>query len=147
MIQNLVVIFIAIFIVTLNGLIGHFYPPNGIVWTPLVISISTYLVAFRTTQLNPIIKSLLAFIFIALNDILLKLYVGGTHDNEGLAYILFFLYLGLIPTSGIILTSVITDKQTNIASKIISLVLFPALIVAHLYLFSNLGLGREYPIN
>jgi len=147
MIQNLVVIFIALLIVTLNGLIGHFYPPNGIIWTPLVISISTYLVAFRTTQLNPIIKSLLAFIFIALNDILLKLYAGGTHDNEGLEWILFFLYLGLIPTSGIILTSVITDKQTNITSKIISLVVFPALIIAHLHLFSNLGLGREYPIN
>jgi hypothetical protein len=70
--------------VILNGLIGHFFAPNGIMLTPIVLTITTSLVCFGTNNIKIILISALTYLFVALNDISIKLYSGGSHDNEGL---------------------------------------------------------------
>jgi hypothetical protein len=133
--------------VFLNGLIGHFFAPNGIMLTPIVLTITTSLVCFGTKNIKIILLSALTYLFVALNDISIKLYSGGSHDSEGLDWIHMLLFVGLLPTFGILLATIFRNKQETLTNKIIALIMFVGLIAGHLQLFSNLGLGRYYWYN
>jgi hypothetical protein len=130
--------------VILNGFIGHFFAPNGIMLTPIVLTITTSLVCFGTKNIKTIFISLLTYLFIALNDISIKLYSGGSHDSEGLGWIHMLLFVGLLPTFGILVATIFRNKQETLTNKIIAFALFIGLIALHLQLFNNLGLGRYY---
>lgn len=138
---------LAIITVIINGLIGHFFAPNGIMLTPIVLTITTLLVCFGTKNLKIIVLSALTYLFVGLNDISIKLYSGGTHDNEGLGWVHLLLFIGLVPTFGILLTAILKHKEETWTIKIIAIFLFVGLIAGHLQLFSNLGLGRHYWYN
>jgi hypothetical protein len=127
-----------------NGLIGHFLAPSGIMLTPIVLTITTSLVCFGTKNFKTILISALTYLFVALNDISIKLYSGGSHDSEGLGWIQMLLFIGLLPTFGILLVTIFRNKQETSANKIIAVVIFVGLIAGHLQLFNNLGLGRYY---
>lgn len=142
--SNYLALGLATFTVILNGLIGHFFAPNGILLTPIILTITTSIICFRTKNIKVIFISILTFSFVALNDISLKLYSGGTHDNEGLGWIHLLLFVGLIPTFGILLSTVLKKKDEKSINKIFAIILFVSLISIHLQLFSNLGLGRHY---
>jgi hypothetical protein len=135
---------LALLAVIINGLIGHFFAPNGIMLTPIVLSITTSLVCLGTQNIKVIFISVLTFLFVALNDISIKLYSGGSHDNEGLAWVQLLLFVGLVPTFGILLTAIFRRKNEKLLMKIIAIILFVGLIAGHLNLFSKLGLGRYY---
>jgi hypothetical protein len=145
--NNITALGLALLTVIVNGLIGHFFAPNGIILTPVVLTITTYLVCFKTKNIKILLISILTFLFVALNDISIKLYSGGGHDNEGLGWVHLLLFVGLVPTFGILLTSIFKRKDEKLTSKIISIILFVGLIVGHLQLFSSLGLGRYYWYN
>lgn len=130
--------------VILNGLIGHFLAPTGIMLTPIVLTITTSLICFGTKNIKPILISALTYLFVALNDISIKLYSGGSHDSEGLGWIHVLLFIGLLPTFGILLATIFKNKEETLTNKIIAVVLFVGLIAGHLQLFSSLGLGRYY---
>lgn len=142
--NNYTLLGIATLIVILNGLIGHFFAPSGIMLTPIVLIVTTSLVCFGTKNIRSIFISILTFLFIALNDISIKLYSGGMHDFEGLGFIHMFMFIGLVPASGILLVSILKKKNENSINKILAIVLFAGLIAVHLQLFSNLGIGRFY---
>jgi hypothetical protein len=142
--NNKIVLGIAALTVILNGLIGHFFAPSGIMLTPIVLTITTFLVCFRIKNIKIIVSSVLTYLFVAFNDILIKLYSGGSHDSEGLGWIHVLLFVGLLPSFGILLGSIFTNKQEAFINKIIAMILFVVLIAGHLQLFSNLGLGRYY---
>jgi hypothetical protein len=137
----------ALSVVIINGLIGHFFAPYGILLTPIILSITTYLAVFPVSNLNPVWKSMFSFLFIATNDISIKLYSGGRHDYEGLAWVHLLLFIGLLPVFGLLLNSVFEDRKAPVILQIFAMVIFPILILGYLYFFSELGLGREYPIN
>ena len=142
--KSIIALILALITVLVNGLVGHYLPPNGIFLTPLILTITTSLVCFGAKDIDINLISFLTFIFIALNDILLKLYAGGRHDNEGQAWIHFMRLLGLIPTIAILLTVIAKRKEQASIKKITSIFLFTALLVGHMYLFTNLGIGRYY---
>ena len=139
-------ILIATIIVLSNTYIGHYYPPNGIEFTPFILIITSSIIAFGIENLNIIWKSILVFTFAVLNDVLIKLYSGGTHDSEGLEWIHFFLYLGLLPSFGILIYAAWRDKKESKRNKIIAICIFPMLLYIYLYFFYTLGLGKHYPI-
>ena len=145
--NNKAVLGLATLTVILNGLIGHFFAPSGIMFTPIVLTITTSLVCFGTKNIKVIFISALTYLFVALNDISIKLYSGGSHDSEGRGWIHMLLFVGLLPTFGILLATIIRHKEETLTNKIIALVLFVGLIAGHLQLFSNLGLGRYYWYN
>jgi hypothetical protein len=145
--NNITALGLALLTVIVNGLIGHFFAPNGIILTPVVLTITTYLVCFKTKNIKVLLISILTFLFVALNDISIKLYSGGRHDNEGLGWVHLLLFVGLVPTFGILFTTIFKRKDEKLTSKIISTILFVGLIVGHLQLFSSLGLGRDYWYN
>lgn len=145
--QNIIVLVFAFIVVLINGLIGHFFAPYGMDLTPVVLTITTSLIAFKTKNLKLIWQSILIYCFVALNDISIKLYSGGSHDMEGLGWIHLFLFIGLLPTLGILVMIVIKNKQDQIKDKVFAVVTFLVLISVHLYLFGKLGLGQYYSMN
>jgi len=142
--KNKTAIGLATLTVILNGLIGHFFAPNGILLTPIVLIITTSIVCLNTNRIRLIFLSALTYLFVALNDISIKLYSGGSHDNEGLDWIHLLLFIGLIPTFGILLVTILRHKEETVTNKIISVLVFVILIAGHLQLFSKLGLVRSY---
>lgn len=142
--KNIIPLIIAVFIVITNGIIGHFFAPNGITFTPVVLTTITYLICFRLKSTKVVLISLLTYIFVALNDFSIKLYSGGTHDYEGLGWVHFFLFIGLIPTSAILSFAIFKNSKEKLSIKIFALFLFITLIIIHLEVFSLLGLGRSF---
>ena len=144
--RNVVMLVIAMSFVILNGFVGRYIPPNGIFLTPLILMLTTLFTAFGTKYIKPVWISICSFIFVALNDISLKLYAGGAHDEEGLAWIHFFLFVGLVLTFILLSIAIIKNKQASLIHKFSAVILFSVLIAIYLYFFSNLGLGRYYPM-
>lgn len=142
--NNIIALGLATLTIFINGLIGHFFAPNGILLTPVVLIITTSLVVFGTKNIKIIIVTILTYLFVALNDISIKLYSGGTHDSEGMGWIYLLLFIGLVPTLGLLITGIIRQKEEKLVNKLLAFGLFLALITVHLLIFSNLGIERSY---
>ena len=78
--NKILLLLICLVILIVNVLTDHFYAPNGIYFTPIVILITTSLVLFIDQEIDILLKAFLIYFFIALNDIGIKLYGGGIHD-------------------------------------------------------------------
>lgn len=135
---------IAIGIIVVNILLNHFFAPTGMMLTPFALTISTALMVFGSYKLRPIILTVLILGLIILHDIGLKLYGGGKHDGPGQGWLHLMLFFGLVPAYIFLLIGIFINKQAQLTEKIISLLIFPLIIAGHLYLFSDLGLGRHY---
>ena len=144
--KNILTLTIALILVLINGIIGHFFPPNGIDFTIILIPTITVIICFASENLNSILKSLSVSFLVIANDILIKLYSGGTHDLEGLEWIHFFMYSGILIGLIILAINVMKNKKENLFIKILSIITFPSLIYIYLQFFYQLGLGRKYPI-
>jgi hypothetical protein len=142
--RSILILLAALVIVVVNGLFAHFVPPSGIEMTPAILICTTFIIVFGLRDLNPLLKSLLTFLFIAINDISIKLYAGGIHDREGLDWVDLFLLIGLVPAFILLLVSIIRDKKSTLINKLAAIVLFPLLVYGHEYFFGELGLGRAY---
>jgi len=145
--NNTKTILTSLVIVIANNIVGHFFAPNGITFTPIVLILISVLIGLLNTELTSIWKSILLAGLIGLHDIGIKLYSGGSHDNEGLGWVHGFLFIGLIPAYGILIGGIFKTKSESILKKIIAIILFPLIIWIHLELFSGLGLGRHYWYN
>jgi len=137
-------VIIAIALVLVNGIIGHNYPPFGILLTPIVVSISAWLICFKTKRTHVVILGILSYSIVAINDILIKLYSGGIHDGPGQAFTNLFFFIGLVPVSSILVISFFVRKKGSILVKTISFLIFASLIVWHIQKFHDLGFGKHY---
>lgn len=135
---------ISFLVILINLINGHFFAPNGITYTPIALIIMTLLLTVGAKTLKPISLSGLVAGFVILHDVGIKLYSGGTHDSVGLGWIHALLFLGLIPTYGILLIGIFRKKNCDMIEKIIAVLILPVIMTIHLYFFSNLGLGRHY---
>lgn len=142
--NNIIALGLALLIIILNGLLGHFFPPNSIFLTPIILTITSILVCFATKNIPIVFISILTISFVVLNDIFIKLYAGGIHDNEGQDFITLFLFIGLLPACGVLIAAIFKRKEEGLINKIIAMVLFFGFTAIHLQLFGNLGLGRSY---
>ena len=143
--KNILALTISLILVLINGIIGHFFPPNGIDFTLILIPTFTAIVCFASENLSSILKSLSVSFLVITNDILIKLYSGGTHDLEGLEWIHFFMYSGILIGLIILSINVMKNKKENLFIKILSIITFPLLIYIYLQFFYQLGLVRKYP--
>lgn len=143
--KNILALTISLILVLTNGIIGHFFPPNGIDFTLILIPTITAIICFASENLSSILKSLSVSFLVIANDILIKLYSGGTHDLEGLEWIHFFMYSGILIGLIILSINVMKNKKENLFIKILSIITFPFLIYIYLQFFYQLGLVRKYP--
>lgn len=134
---------IATGVIITNIFCGH-YAPTGIMLTPVMLTISALIVVFWSNQLRPLALTLIALGLVILNDLGLKLFAAGTHDQIGQAWQLLLLLIGLVPTYTILILGIFKNYQVKMTEKIIPILLFPILIAGYLYLFKDLGLGRHY---
>ena len=131
-------------VIIVNLLHGHFFAPTGMMLTPIVLTISTSLIVFGSKKLRPTLLTLIILGLIIIHDIGLKLYAGGTHDGPGLGWMNLMLLIGVVPAYILTIIGIFRNNQAKLTEKIISLLVFPLIIAGHLYLFSDLGLGRYY---
>jgi hypothetical protein len=131
-------------IVICNSIIGHYFTPTGILLTPIIIVTTTLLVIFNFNNNKVFLQSACIYFFIALNDILIKLFSGGSHDSEGYGWIHGALFLGLIPALSIYAIKLWQNKEETTQNKLLAMGLLVLLLVAHLSEFDDLGLGRYY---
>lgn len=136
--EEFVLLMSLVIIVLINGIIGYF-GMFGILFTPVVIFFTTYTICKEGEKINIILISLFAYLLIALNDVLIKVFGGGTHDNTGLGFILVFTLMGLIP-SFLYFIFTIYKRNEKMVYKIIAVLLFVVLIICHYKMFSKLGL-------
>lgn len=134
-------------IIILNVLIGHFFAPNGIMFTPIVLLSISSIIWFGNNNLTLIQKSIFLAALISFHDIGIKLFSGGRHDSQGLGWTHAMLLIGLIPTFVILIGGIVKDKNEIRKNKWIAFLLFPIIISIHFYLFLDLGIGRYYWYN
>ncbi|OYU95487.1 MAG: hypothetical protein CFE21_10105 [Bacteroidetes bacterium B1(2017)] len=127
-----------------NVLLDHFFAPFGMMLMPIALTISASIAAFSTTNLNVISKSFLVYGLVALQDIGIKLYGGGSHDSEGQAWIHMMLFISFVPTFVILVLSTVKAKEESNSTKISAILIFLFLLYMHFMLFKDLGLGRYY---
>jgi len=141
--QKTTLIGLLIVILLLSILSGHFLPPVGLLLIPVTISLMTALIIFTGTDFSILIKSLLAYLFIGLNDIGIKLFAGGIHDPQGLGWIHMLLFVGLVPCFIMLVIGVLGDKKSANWVNAISILIFLLLIFAHLQVFETLGVPES----
>ena len=146
--NNTKTILISSGIVIINDIIGHFFAPNGIILTPIVLILISVLIGILNKELKPFWKSTILSGLIILHDIGIKLYSGGSHDREGLSWIHGLLFIGLIPAYMILTVGIYRATNESKVNKWIAIVLFPILIWIHLLIFSELGakFGHSIPL-
>ncbi len=143
-INTLIAISISLVIVITNNLIGYYFPPNGILFTPIVLIVIALLIGLVCNEMKAIWKTILLAGLIGLHYVGTLLYAGGGHDNEGLGWIHLLLLIGFIPAYLILITGIITTRNDSRTNKWIATLLFPLLIWIHFLLFANIGLDKSY---
>jgi hypothetical protein len=138
------VILISFLVILTNVINGHFFAPNGIMFTPITLAAMTLIMTLGAKTLKPISLSGIVTGLIILHDVGIKLYSGGRHDREGLGWIHALLFIGLILSYGILLFGIFRTKDSNLKEKVIAALILPVAISIHLYFFTDLGLGRYY---
>lgn len=137
-------ILISLGIILINHLNAHFFAPNGITFTPIVVIIISVLIGQLNDDLKPITKSILLAGLISIHDIGIKLFSGGSHDSQGLGWINLMLIIGVVPSFILLANGVFKTKDEPKINKWNAIIIFPILIWFHLLIFSELGLGRYY---
>lgn len=79
-----IAIIISSLIILANLINGHFFAPNGILFTPGALTMITLVMSLDSRNIRPINLSGIVTRFIILHDIGIKLYSGGGHDKESL---------------------------------------------------------------
>jgi len=120
--------------------IGHFFPPVGILASPFIIIIMTGLIIFTDNKFKFMIKCLLAYSFIGLNDVGLRLFAGGIHDSEGIGWINALLFAGLIPCIIMLFVGLFRNRNSANWVSISGILIFVFLIYIHLQIFETLGI-------
>lgn len=145
--KTLLAILLALAIVGGNVLLGYYYAPSEILFTPVVALLVTRVLLAATVRPGGrggtvlLGSATLAAGFICLNDVGVKLYGGGTHDAEGLGFVNFFLLIGALLAYGLVVHHISRQKATPLPARIAAGLLFPALLALHLYFFADLGYG------
>ena len=130
---------LAVLLVGTNVCLDYYCAPIGILLTPGVIPLTVMLISSPTRH-SPITKTVLSVLLISLNDVGIKLFGGGMHDLEGQGVFHVVLLIASALAYLILIARILRDKQRP-AVKIVGLVLFPLLLIVHLYLTKNLGMG------
>lgn len=126
-----VIVFIsAVFVVLLNGYIGHHYPPSGIMGTPIVLGISSLIIVLAARKSASILKSCFILACAILNDFLVREYSGGIHDKEAESWIDLYFFYGLITGFLILCFGTLTTKD-KLPKKMIAWCLFPLVIFGY----------------
>ena len=138
--HKLLLVILGLTIIFLSNLIGHFAGPFSIFVTPIVLPLIIGTINFSLYKVNFYLTVLYGFGLLLLNDILVRLYAGGIHDDAGKGWITLFFILAFsicVLTMSIFAFSqsgLYTNRKKilNISTKIL-FVIFLATLVGLFY--------------
>jgi hypothetical protein len=118
--------------ITVCNILGHFLPPFSLSLSSVYMSFIIIFVNKPLFQANFKLTIVYNFIILLLNDIFIRLYAGGTHDNQGKGWCMLMYFLGLFITTVIMFAYISQygkqDKFKNIliiiAGLIISVIIY-----------------------
>jgi len=139
MIKNTLIVTVGIGTLLISNYLGHVFPPFSMDWTPILLGLITGLVFFISDFQLSLKFGLITGIIIS-NDILIKLFAGGSHDWEGLGFQIVDLFLGLFISFSLIVTYCFTEKKRRIKKYILYSLVSGALIFIYLECFETLGM-------
>lgn len=90
---------IGIFIIATANVLGHFLPPFSLFTTFMYMSLIVGLVNFKLYTENFKITAAYNFVLLLVNDFLIRLYAGGTHDSAGMAWCWLMFQFGFVISS------------------------------------------------
>lgn len=137
-------VLLSFLIIMLNLIIGHFFAPNGIIFSPLALIAITFAMVLGAKSLKPISLSAWITAFFVLHDVGIKLYAGGKHNNLGQGIIHLFLGIGLVFAYITLLVGIYKQKESSLVRKVIAALLLPVVMSIYLYFIDDLGIGRHY---
>ena len=122
-------------LVTLSNIIGHFAAPFSILVTPILLTIIIAGLNFNLYKSNFLLTISYNYGLLLLNDLFIRFYAGGIHDQEGKGWIfLFFVIafiLAFITMTIYSFTTAVnrnkTTKTTNVLTNIFTLLIFTTL--------------------
>ena len=100
--KKIFIILFGLTLVFLSNIIGHFAAPFSIMITPLLLSIIIGGLNFSLYKSTYYWTVLYGFGLLLLNDVLIRIYAGGTHDDEGKGWIMLFFIIAFL-LSGLIM--------------------------------------------
>ncbi|WP_291098119.1 MULTISPECIES: hypothetical protein [unclassified Flavobacterium] len=136
---NSIKIILALLLIVLTNILGHYFPPTSITLSPLTIGLLTGLLIFTDFKFG--YRILLITLAIIVNDICIKDFAGGTYDLEGEGFISAFLIIGLIISTIIILIKTVVLKNMNAIVKIMLTLMMPVIMFLYLQYFGLYGLS------
>ena len=108
-------------ITLISNLIGHFAGPFSISATPIILPLVIGGINFSLYKSNYYLAVIYGFGLLLLNDILIRLYAGGTHDDEGKGWImLFFIFAFSISVLTMTGFAFLHNKSDTTSKKILS---------------------------
>lgn len=131
-------------ILTTNALIGHFVAPFGLLLTMVVLPALAISIASTKPAFGAITGCLYFLVLFALNDTLLKLFSGGTHDGVGSGWMFMTTVSGLLPASVLMAVWLARIPRRTRLLKVAAFSVLLGLIGAHLALTFHLGEGGTY---
>ncbi len=94
--KNTLAIGLGLTLVTVSNIIGHFAGPFSILATPILLTIIIAGINSHLYKSNFILTIVYNFGLLLLNDLLIRLYAGGTHDQVGKALISLFFIVAFV---------------------------------------------------
>jgi hypothetical protein len=86
--NRLFFIILGLTIIFILNLVGHFVPPFSIFATPLFLPLVIGAINFPLYKANYYLTVFYGFVLLLLNDMLIRHYAGGIHDDAGKAWIM-----------------------------------------------------------
>ncbi len=133
--KNILAIGLGFTLITVSNIIGHFAAPFSIFVTPILLTIIIAGINSHLYKSNFLLTVLYNFGLLLFNDLFIRFYAGGTHDQEGKGWIFLFFaiafILAFITMTIYSFTPAVnqnkTSKTKNVLTNIFTLLIFTTL--------------------
>jgi hypothetical protein len=133
--KHILVIGLGIALVIVSNIIGHFAGPFSIFVTPILLTLIIAVLNFQLYKSNFLLTVVYNFGLLLFNDLFIRFYAGGTHDQVGKAWIMLFFTIAFVSafiTMTIYSFTTVTSqdrafKMKNVLTNILALVILATL--------------------
>lgn len=109
--NKLILVILGLTIISISNFIGQFLAPFSIFASPIVLPIILGIINASLYKANYYITVLYGFGLLLINDILIRLFAGGEHDDGGKAWIMLFFII--TTTIGFMTMSIFAFNKHN----------------------------------
>ncbi|GGK63457.1 hypothetical protein ACD591_00770 [Rufibacter glacialis] len=139
MVKFIIAIIIGLTLVISSNIIGYYRGPFSILATAVLPFIIVAGVNYRLYKINFLAAVLYGYGILLLNDLLIRMYAGGTHDQVGKAWISLFTFIGFVLITSSMLvyaftTVSVTEKINRKRISNLLAVVISGLLTATFYL-------------